>query len=157
MAVLDILTEPDARLHEVCEEATPSPEMQQLFCDMLETMLERQALGLAAPQVGILKRAIIVADTEKRKMHAVLNPRIVKRSTHRIKSREGCLSMPGKSVIITRAWSVTVEGLDMEGEPVRIEAKGSMAAAFQHEIDHLDGKTLARLAQQPSASVGLPS
>lgn len=146
--VLEILTEPDARLHEVCAEAEINDDSKQLLCDMLETMTAHRAYGLAAPQVGKLVRAVVVADFEARKAYGLLNPRIIQRSPHRIRGVEGCLSMPGKLVEITRAWSVTVDGVSINGQRVQIKAKGNHARAWQHELDHLDGKTLARVGQQ---------
>ncbi len=146
--ILDVITEPDPRLHQVAPEAVPSDELSELLKDMVDTVIAFKGYGLAASQVGHNVRAVVVVDRSKHVVHCVLNPRIVKRSPHRVKSREGCLSMPGQIVELTRAWSVVVEAQNSAGESVRITAKGRDAAAWQHELDHLEGKTLARVGKR---------
>jgi peptide deformylase len=99
-------------------------------------MAQNRGLGLAAPQIGVSKRVFVYDVGEGQ--HAVVNPRIVKRSGEEV-SIEGCLSIPGLQGEVPRALRVTITGLDENGEKVKIKAEGLLARVFQHEIDHLDG------------------
>lgn len=108
-----------------------------LIADMIETMRDAPGVGLAAPQVGVLER-IFVWEVEGQ-VGAVINPVIVERSADEAEFDEGCLSLPGISYPVVRPSEVTVEGLDENGEPLRIEATALRARVFQHESDHLDG------------------
>lgn len=112
-------------------------EIRALIERMYATMEESRGLGLAAPQIGVSKR-VFVYDVGEGK-HAVINPRIVKRSGEEY-SVEGCLSIPGLQGEVPRALRVTLTGLDESGRKIRIRAEGLLARVFQHEIDHLDGK-----------------
>jgi peptide deformylase len=106
-----------------------------------DTVDEAQGLGLAAPQIGISKRMIVVVepgDNGTRQHHVVINPEIVSACGEDL-NEEGCLSIPGIYAKVRRPESVVVQGLDQSGRSVNIEAKGLMARAFAHEIDHLDG------------------
>lgn len=161
MALLEILTYPDPRLalrSDAVESVTD--EVRKLIDDMFETMYMSEGVGLAAPQVGITKR-IIVVDCGLREKDAeppllpiqpiaVVNPEIVARDGA-ITWEEGCLSVPGYTDDVERAERVTVTGLDREGQPLRIEADGLLAVCLQHEIDHLEGvlfvDRLSRLKQ----------
>ena len=138
MAVLPIRTFGDPGLR---ERARPVPRVtevhRRLVEDMIETMRVAPGVGLAGPQVGILER-IFVWEVED-EHGAVINPEITSRSQEVIESEEGCLSLPGIAYPVTRATSVTVEGIDEHGRPVRIEGTELLARVFQHEIDHLDG------------------
>ena len=106
---------------------------------MLETMYAAEGVGLAAPQVGISKRLFVMdvgdPDIEPR---AVINPVIVE-STGSERGEEGCLSLPGLIGVVERLASVVMEGLDLDGQPIRIEADDLLARCIQHEIDHVDG------------------
>jgi peptide deformylase len=115
-------------------------ELRRLVRDMFETMYDAEGVGLAAPQVG-LSRRVIVVDVREEGTHpfALVNPRIVESSRDSDKAEEGCLSIPGVSSVVERPARVTVEGLDENGAPVRMEAEGLLARCLQHEIDHLDG------------------
>lgn len=146
--IREIVREPDERLHVACRDAELTDETRQLIVDMADTLIASGGLGIAAPQLGENIRVVLVADTFTRKVHVALNPRITRRSPHRINSTEGCLSIPGLVVTVKRSWKVTVEGTDMEGKPFVLEATEQAAVTWQHELDHLDGKTLARFAQQ---------
>ncbi|MFQ5878606.1 MAG: peptide deformylase [Dehalococcoidia bacterium] len=112
--------------------------IQRLIDDMFETMHDAQGVGLAAPQVGISLRVIVIQVPEGEPI-ALINPGIVKRSGQR-RVDEGCLSIPGYRGEITRSVSVTVKGLDRRGKQVRIKAAGDLLAeALEHEIDHING------------------
>ena len=118
----------------------PDPELDRLIEDMFQTMYDAKGIGLAAPQVGIPRRVIVVDVNEPDvKPFALLNPRIVESSDRTDKAEEGCLSIPGVGGVVERPSTVVVEGLDREGKPVRIEAEALLARCLQHEIDHLDG------------------
>jgi peptide deformylase len=109
---------------------------QILIDDMIETMYHANGIGLAAPQVGILKRIIVVDIGEG--VHVFINPEFIKQSGE-ITDYEGCLSVPGIKGQVTRPAEIAVEGLSREGKKIRIKASGLLARAICHEIDHLDG------------------
>jgi peptide deformylase len=123
-----------------------TPELQTLIDDMIETMREAPGVGLAAPQVGISERVIVVEYPENdeeedapKKLFAVVNPEIKEISDETDLGVEGCLSVPGLHGEVERAVAVTVKGQTRHGQPVKIKAKGWLARIFQHEIDHLNG------------------
>ncbi len=113
--------------------------IRKLAAEMFETMYAAEGIGLAAPQVGVSVRLFVMdcqqPDEEPR---AVINPIIVE-SSGSDRAEEGCLSIPGLSADVDRAEKIIMEGLNLEGEPIRIEAAGLQARCIQHEIDHLDG------------------
>jgi peptide deformylase len=163
MALLEILTYPDPRLAlKAAPVETVDAATKQLVTDMFETMYHSDGVGLAAIQVGVQKRVIVVdcaprpEDEDKatplgpREPYAIINPQIVS-SEGEIVWEEGCLSVPGYTDEIERAEKVTVKGLDREGTPILIEAEGLLAVCLQHEIDHLEGvlfvDRLSRLKQ----------
>lgn len=111
--------------------------IQQLIDDMVETMRQADGIGLAAPQVGVPLRVIVLQMPEEELM-AIINPEVVKRAGER-EVTEGCLSVPGYAGEIKRSVSVTIKGLNRQGKAVRIKATGLMAQALEHELDHLDG------------------
>ena len=118
--------------------------LRELVEDMFETMYHAEGIGLAAPQIGISRRVMVVdvRDPEEQGgagQIALINPEVVEASPDTERSSEGCLSIPGLEEVVERPFAVTVQGLDPHGEPVRIEAGGLLARALQHEIDHLDG------------------
>ncbi len=141
MAVLQIRKFPDPVLR---RKALPVEEingnLQHLIEDMIETMHDAPGIGLAAPQVGVSKRLIVVdvSHKEDHPLIVLLNPEIID-AEGKIDSEEGCLSIPGYVTTIRRSERVFVRGLDREGRPVEIEAAGLLARALQHEIDHLNG------------------
>jgi peptide deformylase len=142
MAVLNIRKYPDEILK---KKALPvsnvDKDVKKLVNDMIETMHATHGIGLAAPQVGISKRLIVIdlSSVEKESSPIVIiNPEIVESDTL-IDSEEGCLSIPGYRAVIKRAGRVVVKGLDLEGKAFTIEGEGLLARALQHEIDHLDG------------------
>jgi peptide deformylase len=121
--------------------ATPIKEfdesLEHLAEDMMRVMREAEGVGLAANQIGRLKRIFVAAHEDEE--YAIVNPVIEERSETTEKDIEGCLSIPETRVEVERATAVTVSGQDPSGEPVRVEAEGLLARIFQHEIDHLDG------------------
>jgi len=115
--------------------------IKDLMTGLVDTVDDAEGLGLAAPQVGILKRVIVVVEpggNGERKHHVVVNPEIVSACGEDV-NEEGCLSIPGIFAKVKRPQSVALKGRDPSGRDVSIEAKGLMARAFAHEIDHLDG------------------
>ena len=139
---IEIRKFPDPILQQVAVEATPGPDMDKLFENMLLAMEAEGGIGLAAPQVGVSVRAIVVRgenDTYK-----LLNPRVTKRSAIKIPTDERCLSVPGLTRRMSRSYSVQVKGTDAQGNPVTVDAKGMLSACFQHEIEHLDGKLIIK-------------
>jgi len=115
-------------------------DVRRLVRDMFDTMYAANGQGLAAPQVGVSRR-IIVLDVPQSDApaYALINPRVVEQSNETARAEEGCLSIPGVSDMVERPAKVVVEALDADGAPVRIEADGELARCLQHEIDHLDG------------------
>ena len=113
-------------------------EVRKFIADMTETMYDEVGIGLAAPQVGISLRLIVISDEEGRGVQALLNPAIVDRGGE-VTGEEGCLSIPGVFAPVTRAARVTVEARSVDDKPLTIEARGLRARVLQHEIDHLDG------------------
>jgi peptide deformylase len=132
-----VLREPAAEIEDLNEET------RVLVRDMLETMYHAQGIGLAAPQVGVSQRVIVVdlgeADEEQVGPVALVNPRVAESGKKTDRAPEGCLSIPGLEEVVERPAAVTVEGLSPEGERVRMEVSGLLSRALQHEIDHLDG------------------
>jgi len=141
MALLNILHFPDPRLR---KKATPIKEVtntiRQLADDMLETMYDAPGVGLAAIQINVQKR-IIVIDTSEDKSNPLvfINPEIIKKDGER-EHEEGCLSVPEAYEVVTRADTVRVKALDRDGKPFELDADELLATCIQHEIDHLDGK-----------------
>jgi len=143
MALLTVLTAPDPRLH---IKAKPievvTDEIRQLMDDMLETMYAENGMGLAATQVGIDKRIVIIdfaEDGQKPAPLKLVNPEIVWTSEQQAKFEESCLSVPYQSVEVTRFVEVRVGYLDENNQPQEIHGKGLYADCLQHEIDHLNG------------------
>lgn len=143
LPILTLDTDVDGILRKACEEAVPSPETSMLLHAMVDTLKATpDALGLAAPQVGVAIRAFVMG-TEEQGYIAVLNPRVTERSAMRQKAKEGCLSVPGVRVTKRRPVKVTVQGINAEGAAVKFTCKGIAAAAVCHEIDHLNGLLIA--------------
>jgi peptide deformylase len=113
-------------------------ELRQTIADMVDTMYEEVGIGLAAPQVGIPLRLMVVAADVGRGVQALVNPRIVDQGGS-VTAEEGCLSLPGVFAPVTRAEWVELEAQDLEGGRVSLTARGLRARVFQHEMDHLDG------------------
>ncbi len=146
MAVRSIRKFPDDVLKRKAETVESlDEELQRLIDDMVETMYAAKGVGLAAPQVGVSKRLIVVdvsaQEGEEGPLIVLCNPEVVC-SDGSVKSVEGCLSLPGFTTSVERAEKLTVKGLDREGKEVEIPAEGLLAIALQHELDHIDGTLL---------------
>lgn len=138
MAIRNIRIMGDPILEKVCKEVKEvTPRTQELIDDMLETMYDANGVGLAAPQVGVLKR-IVVIDVTGEDPIVLINPRILETSGEQT-GGEGCLSLPGKSGTVTRPNYVKVKAYDRNMKPFEMEGTELLARAFCHEIDHLDG------------------
>ena len=143
MALRKILTEPNKILREkslVVEKV--DGDLQQLMDDMLETMYAAPGIGLAAIQVGVPKRVIVLDITSKEELNNPIffvNPEIIERSVNKATYEEGCLSVPGQFAEIERSDSCHIKYLDYHGQSKQIVAKGMLATCIQHEIDHLEG------------------
>lgn len=140
MAILTIKIYPDAILkRKASRVAKVGKNERRLASSMIETMRSADGVGLAAPQVGISERIIVVEDIEGHRSALVLiNPRVVKKKG-RSSFCEGCLSVPDVTCDIVRPESVVVEALNLDGERIKIDTGGLLARIIQHEIDHLDG------------------
>jgi peptide deformylase len=150
MTLRKIVTLPETVLRRKAHAVTKfDKDLHALIDDMVETMREAPGVGLAAPQIGLSERIIVIEyyereeDEEKedapKKVWAVLNPEIIKASEEKLMGVEGCLSIPGLVGEVERHAAVQVKGLNRHGKPTRIKAEGWLARIFQHEIDHLNG------------------
>jgi peptide deformylase len=138
MAVLSVRRYGDPILRQKAEAvAEITPEIQRIIADMVETMYHQVGIGLAAPQVGVSIRLILV-DDGSRGPRALINPTIIE-GRGSIRGEEGCLSIPGIFGEVERSEWVRVEAKDAEGQPLAFEARGLQARVIQHEMDHLDG------------------
>ncbi|MGF0033510.1 peptide deformylase [Bariatricus sp. SGI.154] len=145
MAIRTIRELGDEVLTKPCKEVTKlTLRTKILINDMLDTMYEAMGVGLAAPQVGILKR-IVVIDIGDGPI-VLINPEIIDTDGEQT-GEEGCLSVPGKAGVVTRPNYVKVRALNEEMEEIELEGEGLLARAFCHEIDHLDGKMYVELAE----------
>lgn len=142
MAILPILCFPDPRLHKVAKPVEQVDErIQNLVKDMLETMYDAQGIGLAATQIDVHERVVVIDVSEKRNEPLVLiNPEIIWASEEKQLGEEGCLSVPGIYDGVERSIAVKVKALDENGNSREIEAEGMLAICMQHEMDHLMGK-----------------
>ena len=137
MHILDILTHPNPFLRHPCASVTEfDDKLQQLVENMFNTMLHFQGIGLAAPQVGILQRIIILEFKNKRM--ALINPHIIA-AQGECSKEEGCLSVPGMNIMIKRADKIEVEAQNLKGEKIYYKKSGMLARIIQHETDHLNG------------------
>lgn len=145
MTVRPILLHPDARLRKVCDPvAGVDDDLRQFMRDMLDTMYDAPGVGLAAPQVGVMKRVLVMdcakTDEEPPEPYMMANPEILWSSEETNIHEEGCLSVPEEFADVTRPARVRVAYLDEHGARQEIECDGLLATCVQHEIDHLDGK-----------------
>ncbi|RCK28341.1 peptide deformylase [Thalassospira profundimaris] len=143
MALREILIVPDPRLKKECEPVTEvNDEIRDLLDDMLETMYAAPGIGLAAPQIGVMKRVVVMDvsdDKDKPEPMKLINPEIIWESEDLSVYQEGCLSIPEQYADVERPAEVGVRYLDENGKEHEIEADGLLATCIQHEIDHLDG------------------
>lgn len=142
MAVLPILCYPDPRLRKVAQPvARVDARIHALVADMLETMYDAKGIGLAATQIDVHERVVVIDVSQERNQPMVLiNPEIVWASEEKQEGEEGCLSVPGIYDGVERARAVRVRALDAQGQERIIEAEGLLAVCIQHELDHLMGK-----------------
>jgi peptide deformylase len=150
MTIRKILTPPEPVLRAQARRVHHfTPELDQLIDDMIETMRQAPGVGLAAPQIGVSQRVIVVeyaepaedpeAPAKPAKLYAVVNPEIVRHTAETISGTEGCLSIPGYVGDVDRYAGVTVRGLSRRGKPLQIKPRGWLARIFQHEVDHING------------------
>jgi len=150
MALRRIVTLPEPVLKRKARTVTKfDKDLQTLLDDMVETMRDAPGVGLAAPQIGLSERIIVIEYYEKeedeenedapKKVWAMINPEIVKSSEETLPGVEGCLSIPGLVGEVERHTAVQVKGMNRHGKPMKVKAKGWLARIFQHEIDHLNG------------------
>lgn len=141
MALLPILTHPNERLHIVAQPVAQVDErIRTLVADMAETMYASKGIGLAATQVDVHERVVVIdLSEEKNQLLALINPVITKKDGETT-YEEGCLSVPGIYEEVTRAATITVEFLDIQGNKQTLDADGLLAICVQHELDHLNGK-----------------
>jgi len=142
MALLSILQYPDPKLHTLARPVqTVDARIQALIADMLETMYDANGIGLAASQVDVHERLVVIDVSDERNEPLVLiNPEIIWVSEERVLNEEGCLSVPGIYDGVERATQVRVQALDGAGQSRTVEAEGLLAVCIQHEMDHLLGK-----------------
>ncbi len=139
MAKLNIIKIGDDTLRKICRPVeTVTPRICQLLDDMIDTMRDAEGVGLAAPQVGILRRVVVI-EVEEGKVLELINPRIIATAGEQ-EEIEGCLSVPGRSGKTRRPMHVTVRAMNRKGEEFDVSGSGLLARAFCHELDHLDGK-----------------
>lgn len=141
MAILNILHFPDSRLrNKALPVKTVDNDIRQLAHDMLETMYQAPGIGLAATQVNVLKRVIVIDISDDKSEPLILvNPELIEAEGER-EFQEGCLSVPEAYEMVTRADTIKFRALDLDGKPFERSADGLLATCVQHEIDHLDGK-----------------
>lgn len=153
MALRTVLTSEDPQLYKVSREVTKfDARLHQILDDMRETLAESGGVGLAAPQVGILRRAVVVVETnvpegEEEYMIELINPVIVQAEGEQTGS-EGCLSVPDEYGIVTRPEKVRVRAQDRNGKEFEVEGTGLTARCFCHELDHLEGILFTDLAER---------
>jgi len=155
MALREIITVPHPSLLKKARKVTDfGPDLQTLIDDMVETLRAAPGVGLAAPQVDIPLRLIVVEfgddedETAPPKLYTLVNPEITRHSRETVVGTEGCLSIPNLIGDVERFESITVKGLNRQGQPVKLKASDWLARIFQHEIDHLDGILFTDLASQ---------
>lgn len=141
MALLDILCFPDSRLRTVAQSVEQVDDsLRTLIDDMLDTMYDAPGIGLAATQVNVHKRILVIdVSEEKNRPLTLINPMILERRGDQ-EGEEGCLSVPGYYESVERADYIRVEALDRDGRQFELEAEGLLAVCIQHEMDHLDGR-----------------
>ena len=148
MALRKILTDKDPALHKVCRPVTNFDQrLWDLLDDLKETLAYANGAGLAAPQVGILRRCVIVVDDQDQMLELV-NPEIIWRSEELQNGWEGCLSVPGRWGVVERPLRVRVKAQDRSGAWFEVEGEAIVARCFCHELDHLDGHVFTELTER---------
>ena len=155
MSLREVVTIPEPVLRQKAKKVKNfDGDLQGLIDDMVETMREAPGVGLAAPQVAVSNRLVVVEfgdeedETVEPKLYVVVNPEIVKHSQETVNGVEGCLSIPNIVGDVDRYESIVVKGQNRHGQPMKIKASGWLARIFQHEIDHLEGVLFTDLANQ---------
>ena len=155
MTLRNIITVPHPTLRKKARKVTDfGPKFQNLIDDMVESLRDAPGVGLAAPQVDVPMRLIVVEfgdeedETILPKLYTLANPEIARHSRETVIGTEGCLSIPNLIGDVERYESITVKGLNRQGKPMKVKAKGWLARIFQHEIDHLNGILFTDLATQ---------
>lgn len=147
MSIRFIVKHPDEVLREPAKEVTKfNANLHKLLDDMADTMYDADGVGLAAPQVGISKRVIVVDVGDDNGLIELVNPEIVSKEGEQL-GPEGCLSIPGLQGDVKRANHIVIRGFDRDGKPVQYEATEFLSRAFQHEVDHLNGVLYIDLAE----------
>lgn len=164
MAVREIVTHPAPVLRRKARKVGDfGPKLQTLIDDMIETMRVAPGVGLAAPQVDVSSRVIVVEFGDENdeevppKLYVVVNPEIVRPSKETEIGTEGCLSIPGFVGDVERPDAAIIKGLNRRGQPLRIKAKGWLARIFQHEVDHLNGVLFIDRAEKVYELEGEPA
>jgi len=152
MAILDIISVPDPILRRKARKVTDfGKDFQMLVTNMIDTMRDAPGVGLAAPQVAVSLRLVVIeyaddeddeneeVETVAKKLYVLVNPEIVEKSEEMVLGVEGCLSVPDLVGEVDRHEKITVKALNRHGSPIKIKAEGWLARIFQHEIDHLEG------------------
>lgn len=153
MATRNILTKEEPTLYKISRPVKSfDARLHQLLDDMAETLLKSGGVGLAAPQVGVLRRAVLVIETnvpegEDEKLIELINPEIIESSGEQ-RGAEGCLSFPDEYGIVTRPMEVTVKAQDRNGNEFTVSGSGLTARCFCHEIDHLDGVVFTSVCER---------
>ncbi len=166
MALLEIVVTPDPILRRKAHKVTEfDKDFRTLVDNMVETMRDAPGVGLAAPQVAVPLRLVVVEygddedDNAPKKLYVLVNPEFIEKSEEMVSGVEGCLSVPGLIGEVERHQSVTVRAQNKQGKPIKIKAEGWLARIFQHEIDHLDGilyTDLATKVWKPTAEDEIP-
>ncbi|MDQ0059576.1 peptide deformylase [Paenibacillus harenae] len=147
MSIRIIVKDPDPVLREEAKEVTKfNSNLKKLLKDMAETMYDAEGVGLAAPQIGISKRVIVVDIGDETGLIEMVNPVIVEQEGEQL-GPEGCLSIPNLNGEVMRADRIVVKGQNSDGEHFTVEASGYLSRAFQHEVDHLNGILFTDLAE----------
>lgn len=156
MALRTVRQNGDPILSKNCKEVTElTDRLQELIDDMLETMIDADGVGLAAPQVGVLRRICVIDIGPANGMEEpliLINPVVVEESGEQV-GQEGCLSLPGYTGEVKRPMSVKVQALNRDMEPIEVEGEGLLARALCHEIDHLNGHMYTELVNGPLREV----
>lgn len=153
MAIRKIRVMGDDVLRKTCKEVKDmTPRLQLLVEDMFDTMYDAMGVGLAAPQVGILKRIVVIDTYEEGEQFVLINPVITHRDGEQV-GDEGCLSLPGKVAVVKRPDHVICQAFDINMDPITVEGHGLLARAICHELDHLDGVLYPDVAQEPVRDV----
>ena len=146
MALRNILTAEDSALHKRCRPVTDFGErLHVLLDDLADTLYEANGVGLAAPQVGILRRVVVIDNEDE--LLELVNPELIASEGEQT-GAEGCLSVPGEYGVVTRPMKATVRAQDRDGNWFEVEGEGLLARAFCHELDHLDGHVYTEIAER---------